>query len=257
MNAYEIYRSFMTIFNKEVRRFMRLWQQTLLPPAITMILYYAIFGNLIGPRIGEMGGFDYMKFIVPGLVMLAIITSSYGNVVSSFYGNKFQRSLEEMLVSPTPSIIILLGFVLSSSLRGVLVGIIVLLLSLFFTSLSVYSVWTVVLVVILTSILFSCMGLINAIFARSFDDITIIPNFVLTPLTYLGGIFYSISLLPDFWYNISLLNPILYMVNAFRYGILGVSDIPLGMAFTIIILFTCAFSFLCWYLLEKGIGIRA
>ena len=222
-----------------------------------MILYFAIFGNLIGPRIGEMEGFDYMKFIVPGLVMLAIITGSYGNVVSSFYGNKFQRSLEEVLVSPTPSIIILLGFVVSSSLRGILVGIIVLLLSLFFTSLSIFSLWTVIAVVLLTSVLFSCMGMINAIFARSFDDITIVPNFVLTPLTYLGGIFYSINLLPQFWQDVSLLNPILYMVNAFRYGILGVTDIPIGIAFTLIVTFTILFFLVCWYLLIKGIGIRA
>lgn len=257
MNALEIYHAFATIFIKEVRRFLRLWQQTLLPPAITMTLYFAIFGNLIGPRIGEMEGFDYMKFIVPGLVMLAVITGSYGNVVSSFYGNKFQRSLEEMLVSPTPSIIILLGFVLSSSLRGILVGIIVLLLSLFFTSLSIHSFGTVMSVILLTSILFSCMGMINAIFARSFDDITIIPNFVLTPLTYLGGIFYSINLLPVFWQQVSLLNPILYMVNAFRYGILGITDIPLGISFSLIMAFTCTFFFICWYLLVKGIGIRA
>ncbi len=256
MSAYEIYRAFMTIYIKEVRRFMRLWQQTLLPPAITMVLYYAIFGSLIGPRIGEMEGFDYMKFIVPGLVMLSVITGSYSNVVSSFFGNKFQRSLEEMLVSPTPSIIIMLGFVLSSSVRGILVGIIVLLLSLFFTDLTIHSLTTVVVVVVLTSILFSCMGLMNAIFARNFDDITIIPNFVLTPLTYLGGIFYSINLLPEFWQKVSLLNPILYMVNAFRYGILGITDIPLNIAFAIIIIFTCAFCAICWWLLIKGIGIR-
>ena len=257
MSGIEIYRTFQTIFMKEVRRFLRLWQQTLLPPAITMVLYFAIFGNLIGPRIGQMDGVDYMKFIVPGLVMLAVITGSYGNVVSSFYGNKFQRSLEEILVSPTPSIIILLGFVLSSCIRGVLVGIIVLLLSLFFTKLAIHNIWAVIGVVLLTSVLFSCMGMINAIFARSFDDITIIPNFVLTPLTYLGGIFYSIHLLPEFWQKVSLLNPILYIVNAFRYGVLGISDIPLAIAFSIVTVFTAIFFSISWYLLIKGIGIRS
>lgn len=257
MNSTELYNTFKTIFNKEVRRYMRLWKQTLLPPAITMSLYYAIFGNLIGPRIGEMQGFDYMSFIVPGLVMLSIITGSYGNVVSSFYGNKFQKSLDEVLVSPTPSIIILLGYVLSSCLRGLMVGVIVTLLSLFFTTISIHSITSVVLVAFLTSFMFAAMGMINAIFAQSFDDVTVIPNFVLTPLTYLGGIFYSIELLPEFWQTASLLNPILYMVNAFRYGILGVTDIPLVFSYTIIIFFAVSLFLICWYLLEKGIGIRS
>ena len=257
MNPVELLNTFKTIFYKEVQRFLRLWKQTLLPPAITMALYYAIFGNLIGPRIGEMQGVDYMSFLVPGLVMLSIITASYSNVVSSFYGNKFQRSLEEVLVSPTPSIIILLGFVVSSSIRGILVGIIVMILSLFFTKLAIYNIWAVVLVAFMTSFMFASMGMINAIFAQSFDDVTVVPNFVLTPLTYLGGIFYSIELLPEFWQKVSLLNPILYMVNAFRYGILGITDIPLVYAYTIIVFFAVTLFLICWYLLEKGIGIRS
>ena len=256
MNLAEIFNTFNAIFYKEVYRYIRLWKQTLLPPVITMGLYYAIFGTLIGPRIGEMQGFDYMAFIVPGLVMLSIITNSYGNVVSSFYGNKFQRSLEEILVSPTPTLIIFLSFCISSSLRGILVGIIVTIVSLFFTDLQIYSISTVVAVSVLTSFMFSAMGMINAIYARSFDDITIIPSFVLTPLTYLGGIFYSIELLPEFWQKVSLLNPILYMVNAYRYGILGISDISLPYAFSIIIVFTVLVSAVCLFLLHKGIGIR-
>ncbi len=257
MSYKELINAFFTIFNKEVYRYMRLWKQTLLPPIITMALYYAIFGNLIGPRIGEMQGYDYMSFIVPGLVMLSIITGSYGNVVSSFYGNKFQGSLDEILVSPTPSIIIFLGFCTSSALRGILVGIIVTLVSLFFTELRIHNIWAVLLVACLTSFMFSAMGLVNAIYANSFDDVTIVPNFILTPLTYLGGIFYSIELLPEFWQKASLLNPILYMVNAFRYGILGVSDIPIFYAYAIIVFFTLILSAICIYLLDKGIGIRS
>lgn len=256
MTPREILTAFGIIIYKEIYRYMRLWKQTLLPPAITIVLYYAIFGTLIGPRIGEMGGYSYMQFIVPGLVMLSIITGSYSNVVSSFYGEKFQRSLEELLVSPTPALIILLGFIISSSLRGILVGIIVLLLSLFFTELQIHHLGTMLWVVILTSILFSCMGMINAIYAGSFDDITVIPNFVLHPLTYLGGIFYSIDLLSPFWQKVSLLNPILYMVNAFRYGILGVTDIPLVVSFAIISFFASILFLTCWYMLVKGIGIR-
>lgn len=257
MNFRELLNTFWAIFYKEVHRYIRLWKQTLLPPVITMSLYYAIFGTLIGPRIGEMQGFDYMSFIVPGLVMLSIITSSYNNVVASFYGNKFQKSLEEILVSPTPNYIIFLAFCISSCLRGILVGVIVTLVSLFFTDLQIHNIWAVIAVAFLTSFMFSAMGLINAIFAQSFDDVTIIPNFVLTPLTYLGGIFYSIELLPEFWQKVSLLNPILYMVNAFRYGIIGVTDIPLLYAYSIIIFFTILLSAVCLYLLNKGIGIRS
>ncbi|MBE8182502.1 MAG: ABC transporter permease [Candidatus Portiera sp.] len=257
MSFSELFNSFYTIFYKEVARYLRLWKQTFVPPIITMSLYYVIFGNLIGPRIGEMDGYDYMSFIVPGLVMLSVITGSYGNVVSSFYGNKFQRSLEEILVSPTPSFIIFLGFCVSSAIRGILVGIIVILVSLFFTELKIHSLGAVVLVACLTSFMFSAMGMINAIYANSFDDITIIPNFVLTPLTYLGGIFYSIKLLPEFWQDVSLLNPMLYIVNAFRYGMLGKSDIPLLHAYSIIIIFTIVLSAACIYMLDRGIGTRS
>lgn len=256
MKAQELWISFLTIVIKEVRRFTRIWAQTLLPPAITMTLYFIIFGNLIGSRIGEMGGFDYMEFIVPGLIMMSVITNSYGNVVSSFYSTKFQRNIEELLVSPTPNWVILSGYVVGGVSRGLAVGVIVTLLSLFFTSLQVHNLAVMVVVVLLTSTLFSLGGFINAMFANSFDDISIIPTFILTPLTYLGGVFYSIQLLPEFWQGVSQLNPILYMVNAFRYGILGVSDINIGVAFGMIVLFNIILFTVALKLLSAGKGIR-
>ena len=256
MEPIKIWVAFLAIFTKEVRRFMRIWTQTLLPPAITMVLYFVIFGNLIGSRIGDMGGFDYMQYIVPGLIMMTIINNSYSNVVSSFYGARFQRSVEEMLVSPTPNLIILLGFVMGSMVRGLLVGFIVTLLSLFFSELTIHNPLIILLVIFMTSLLFSCAGFINAVFARNFDDISIVPTFVLTPLIYLGGVFYSIDLLSEFWRTVSLINPILYMVNAFRYGVLGVSDIPLAQALILMTVFTTILFGFCWFLLARGIGIR-
>jgi ABC-2 type transport system permease protein len=246
-----------TLMRKEITRIVRIWSQTLLPPAITMTLYFVIFGNLIGARIGQMGGFDYMSFIVPGLVMMAVITSSYGNMVSSFFGAKFARHVEELLVSPMPSWAILAGYVSGSLFRGLAVGLIVTLISLFFTEIKVHNIWIIISTVILTSVVFSLGGFINAAFAKKFDDIAIIPTFVLTPLTYLGGVFYSISLLPDFWQKVSLINPVLYMVNTFRYGFLGVSDINVGVAYGIIIAFVLVLGFISWYILHKGIGLRS
>lgn len=249
--------AFSTIIRKEVRRFMRIWVQTLIPPVITMVLYFVIFGNLIGSRIGEMGGVDYMAFVVPGLIMMAVINNSYSNVVSSFYSAKFTKSIEELQVSPIPNYIILLGYVIGGSIRGLLVGFIVTLLSLFFTKLAIHSIGVTVSVILLTSLLFSLAGMINAIFANSFDDISIIPTFVLTPLTYLGGVFYSISLLPDFWQAVSKLNPVLYMVSAFRYGILGgMPDVNLAVSFVCISAFVLALFCYCLFLLEKGKKLR-
>ncbi len=231
MNISEQWVALSTILRKEIHRFMRIWVQTLIPPAITMMLYFVIFGSLIGSRIGEMDGFNYMEFVVPGLIMMSVITNSYSNVVSSFYSAKFQHSIEEILVSPTPNYIILIGYISGGMSRGLMVGFIVTLMSLFFTKLQVHSFSVVIGIVALTSVLFSLAGFINAVYANSFDDISIIPTFVLTPLTYLGGVFYSISLLPDFWQGVSMLNPVLYMVNAFRFGILGISDIDVTFAF--------------------------
>lgn len=257
MNSQLLMTAFWTIVVKEVRRFTRIWPQTLLPPAITMTLYFIIFGNLIGSRIGQMGGFDYMQYIVPGLIMMSVITNSYGNVVSSFFGTKFQHSIEELLVAPVPNWVILLGFVIGGMARGLSVGLIVTLLSLFFTHLQVHHLGLTVLIVLLTSATFSLGGFINAVYATTFDDISIVPTFILTPLTYLGGVFYSIQLLPDFWQGVSQLNPILYMVNTFRYGILGVSDINVGFAFTMILGFIVVLAFFSLRLLNLGKGIRS
>lgn len=256
MNSHEKWVAFTTILVKEVRRFMRIWLQTLVPPVITIGLYFVIFGNLIGSRIGAMDGFNYIEFVVPGLIMMAVITNSYSNVVSSFFGAKYQRSVEELIVSPVPSYIILCGYVLGGVARGLAVGAIVTVLSLFFTELRINNIALTIVVVFLTSVLFALAGFINAVFANNFDDISIIPTFVLTPLIYLGGVFYSINMLPDFWVAVSKANPILYMVNAFRYGVLGVSDISVGFAFLMISLFIVAAFSYSLYLLNTGKRIR-
>ena len=248
--------SFQTIARKETVRFLRIWPQTLLPSAITITLYYVIFGNLIGPRIGEMEGYSYIQFIVPGLTMMSVITNSYSNVVASFFSAKFQRYIDELLVSPTSNSVILLGYITGGIIRGSIIGVIVLFISVFFTDLTINNLLITASVIFLTAVLFSLAGLTNGIFARKFDDVSIVPTFVLTPLTYLGGIFYSISMLPDFWRTLSQGNPILYMVNAFRYGMLGHSDIDIYTAYTLIIGFIVALYLVNLYLLRKGIGIR-
>lgn len=256
MNASQLWVAFSTLVTKEIRRFMRIWPQTLLPPAITMTLYFVIFGQMIGSRVGQMGGYDYMQFIVPGLIMMAVITNSYSNVVSSFYSVKFQRSIEELLTSPTPAHVVLLGYVAGGVARGVMVGVIVTLLSMFFTQISVHHVFVTIFTVLVTAVLFSLGGFINAVYARSFDDVSIVPTFVLTPLTYLGGVFYSMDQLSPFWHKLSLLNPIVYMVNAFRYGILGHSDINVGVALVTITLCCVAFYAFAHHLLRRGTGMR-
>ena len=246
-----------TMATRETRRFLRIWTQTLLPPVITMVLYFVIFGSLIGSRIGQMEGFNYADFVAPGLIMMAVITNSYSNVVSSFFGHKFQKHIEEILVSPTPNYIILAGFVSGGMARGLLVGILVTATSIFFTDFQIQHPLVVVITVLLTSMLFSVAGLINAVFAKTFDDISIVPTFILTPLTYLGGVFYSISLLSEFWQGVSKINPILYMVNAFRYGFLGISDINVGAALTIVFLFTLMLIGIALHLLKTGKNLRA
>ena len=248
--------AFETIVIREIRRFSRIWLQTLVPPAITIGLYFVIFGNLVGRRIGEMDGFQYMEFIVPGLIMMAVIQNSYSNVVSSFFSHKFQRSVEELLVSPIPNYVILLGFVVGGMARGLAVGAIVTTMSLFFADLSIQSFPITIAVVLMPSVVFSLAGFINAVFADSFDDISIIPTFVLTPLIYLGGVFYSIQMLPPFWQVVSSLNPIFYMVNTFRYGILGSSDIDVYWAFMIMGVFILVLYISCIWLLRHGTGIR-
>jgi ABC-2 type transport system permease protein len=248
--------AFKTIITREVRRFLRIWPQTLLPPAITMTLYFIIFGNLIGSRIGEMGGFSYMEYIVPGIIMMAVINNAYANVASSFFSAKFQGHIEELIVAPIPNILIIAGYVAGGAARGLCVGIIVTIVSLFFTHLPIEHIGITLLMVVLSAIMFALGGFVNAIYARSFDEISIIPTFILTPLTYLGGVFYSISLLPEFWQNVSMLNPILYMVNAFRYGMLGVSDIPVYAAFGIIIVCIIGLASYALFLLNRGTGLR-
>ena len=245
-----------TLVRKEFIRVKRIWVQTIVPPAITMTLYFIIFGNLIGRRIGTMDGFDYMQYIAPGLIMMSIITNSYGNVVSSFFGAKFGKHVEEMLVSPMSNATIIIGHVAGGVIRGLLVGSLVTVIALGFTSLSVEHPLITFSMVLLASTVFALLGFVNAIFAKKFDDISIIPTFVLTPLTYLGGVFYSISLLPDFWQKVSLGNPILYMVNAFRYGILGVSDIDISYAYLIVGVFVLGLFGLNMVLLHRGVGIR-
>jgi ABC-2 type transport system permease protein len=245
-----------TIVRKEIVRVLRIWIQTVVPPAITMTLYFIIFGNLIGRRIGTMDGFDYMQYIAPGLIMMSVITNSYGNVVSSFFGAKFGRHIEEMLISPMSNATIIIGHVAGGVLRGVLVGLLVTVIALFFTKLEVHHPFITISIVLLSSAVFALAGFINAVFAKKFDDISIIPTFVLTPLTYLGGVFYSISLLPEFWQKVSLVNPILYMVNAFRYGILGTSDIDIGVAYLILLVFVIVLFVACLQLMHRGVGIR-
>lgn len=257
MTLLEQYIALLTIVRKEVRRYLRIWSQTLLPSAITMSLYYVIFGSLIGSRIGQMGGFTYMEFVVPGLIMMAIVTNSYANVASSFFGAKFNHSVEELLVSPVPSYVILWGYVIGGVTRGVLVAVIVTAVSLFFTKLAINNIFIVLAVVILTSILFALFGFINGVFANTFDDISIVPTFVLTPLTYLGGVFYSLDLLPEFWANVSRANPLVYVVNAFRYGMLGVSDVNIQVAFSMIIGFVMAAYVYSLYLLNSGKRLRS
>jgi ABC-2 type transport system permease protein len=257
MSRYQRYWiAFRTIIEKEIVRFMRIWVQTILPAVVTTTLYFIIFGKLIGARIGEMDGYNYIDFIVPGLILMTVITNSYANVVSSFFSSKMQRHIEELLIAPVPNWITIVGYVGGGVARGIMVGIAVTLVSLFFTDLTIHSYSMTFLVLIFTSILFALAGLINAVFAKTFDDISIVPTFVLTPLTYLGGVFYSIKMLPEFWQQVSLANPILYMVNAFRYGLLGSSDIPIGTAMAIILLFIVVLGTVTHYLLAKGVGIK-
>ncbi len=246
-----------TIVRREVTRILRIWSQTLLPPAITMTLYFVIFGSLIGRRVGEMApGISYIEYIAPGLVMMSVIQNSYGNISSSFFGAKFQRFVEEMLVSPMPGWTILGGYVAGAVLRGLMVGIIVLGISLCFSKIHLYHPFVTLTTFLLAAIIFALLGFINAIYARKFDDVAIIPTFVLTPLTYLGGVFYNVAQLPSPWKEISYANPILYMVNAFRYGLLGTSDISVGWAYVVMLGFVVVFGAFCLSLLRRGVGLR-
>lgn len=248
--------AFRTIVRKEILRFSRIWMQTLIPPIVMVALYFVIFGNLIGQRIGDMDGMNYIDFIMPGLVMMSIITNSYANVVSSFYSAKHSYYIEEMLIAPIPNIVILLGYVTGGVVRGLCVGAAVTVVSLLFTDFYIDNPLLVLIVAFLTAFLFSLAGLINAVYANSYDHIAIIPTFVLTPLTYLGGIFYSIKLLPEFWQQVSLINPVLYMVNSFRFGFRGISDIDFSTAIGVILFFILVLFSICMVLLHRGTGIK-
>jgi len=245
-----------TIIFKEIVRFVRIWPQTLLPPAITTALYFLIFGELIGSRIGTVDGASYMNYIVPGVILMSVISHSYANVVSSFYSTKFQRNIEELLVAPVPNWVILSGYVSGGVIRGLLVGFVVALISLLFADIQVHNYLVAFSIAFLTSVLFALAGFINAILAESFDDISIIPNFVLTPLSYLGGVFFSVDMLPSFWQTLSKGNPILYMVNTFRYGLIGVSDVNIELAYLITGCSTALLIAVCLVMLHKGVGIK-
>lgn len=256
MNEQRILIAYWTITRKECARFLRLWTQTLLPSVVTMVLYYVIFGTFIGSQIPAIEGYTYMQFIVPGLVMMAVITNSFSNVVSSFYGSKFQRNLEELMVSPTPDWVVIAGYVTGGVLRGIMVGALVLVVSLFFTHLVVQNIALVILFIFLTSLAFSLAGLLNGVFAKSFDAVSIVPTFVLTPLTYLGGVFYSIHALPHFWQLVSQANPILYMVNGFRYGFLGLSDVNVFASLLMLVALCIVLLGISLYVFKKGYGLK-
>lgn len=245
-----------TILTKEIVRFTRIWTQTLLPPAITMTLYFIIFGKLIGSQIHDISGFTYMQYIVPGLVMMSVMTNAYANTASSFFGAKFSRSIEEMIVAPVPHYVMMMGFVLGGTLRGLTVGIIIVLVSLLFTHLTIHHYFIVLTMGVMSAMLFSLAGLINGIFARKFDDVSFIPTFVLTPLTYLGGVFYSIKQLPPTWQKLSIFNPILEIVDTFRYGVLGISDVNVIFGFSLVCSLFVVLVIWCLFLLRRGTGLR-
>jgi ABC-2 type transport system permease protein len=247
---------FKTIVIREYGRIIRIWGQTIVPSAVTATLYFVIFGSLIGKRVGAMGGFDYMQYIAPGLIMMSVITNSYGNVVSSFFGAKFGKHIEELLVSPLPNWLIVAGYSAGGLVRGFLVGGAVTLVSLAFTHLHVHHILIILAAVVLTSLTFSLGGFLNALFAKNFDQVNFIPAFVLTPLTYFGGVFYSVSLLPPWAQTLSYANPILYMVNAFRYGFLGTSDVNVGMAFSLMIVAVAIMFGIAVLLMNRGSGTR-
>jgi ABC-2 type transport system permease protein len=256
MSGQVMWVGYKTIVRKEITRILRIWGQTIVPPAITMTLYFIIFGELIGARIGEMGGFTYMQYIVPGLVIMSVITNSYGNMVSSFFGAKFGKHIEELLISPLPNWVILAGYMTGALTRGLMVGVVVMAVSLLFTRIEIQHPLVMLSIMFLTAMVFALAGMVNAIFAQKFDDIAIIPTFILAPLTYLGGVFYSIALLPEFWQKVSVVNPILYMVNGFRYGMLGVSDVSLAATYGVILAAGALLFGWCLVLLNRGTGLR-
>lgn len=256
MNPSQLYISYMTIVRKEIQRFLRVWRQTIVPPVITTTLYYVIFWQFIGSRVGDIGGMTYMEFIVPGLVMMSLIMNSFSHVVSSFYMAKFQKTIEEILVSPTPYWVVIAGFITGGVIRGMVTGAIVLGVAFFFTHISFAHIGLTLLFALLTSLLFSLIGLLNWLLADSFDSTSIVPNFLLTPLTYLGWVFYSITMLPPIWQTVAHANPILYMIDGFRYGVHGTSDIAVGISLSVLVWFCVVFFLILWYMFSRGQGVR-
>lgn len=256
MNAAQIWAAYLTIVRKEFLRLFRVWIQTLLPPAVTTVLYFLVFGKFIGSQVDPIDGIPYIQFIVPGVIMISVITQSFMHSAFGYYLSKFQKSIEEILVSPTPYWVMITGYVTGGALRGLITGAILLIVSLFFTPIAVHHAGHLFLFVFLSSVLFSLAGLINAIFAKDFDTISIFPTFVLTPLTYLAGTFYSLAMLPAFWRELSLWNPILYMTNGFRYGLIGVTDVDLGFAYGILLALIVALALIVWQLFSSGRGVR-
>lgn len=259
MDTYSLWISFYTMLRKDVVRMFRIWVQTFLPSVITSTLYFAVFGTVLGSRIGDMQGVDYMTFVVPGLVMLAIVTTSYANTSFTFFSSKFfARSIDEILVSPTPPWVMIAGFVGGGVVRGMITGTLVLLVSLFFTglSLSMHNLLIILGFALLTAIVFSLAGLVNGIYAKSIDGINIVPTFVLTPLVYLGGVFYSVHTLPDWWRAITYANPLFYLINGFRYGFLGFADVSLWTSFGILVVLVAVLISLNWYFIRTGLGLK-
>lgn len=259
MTPYKQWIAFYTMLRKDVVRIFRIWVQTFLPSIVTSVLYFAVFGTILGDRIGEMGGVDYMSFVVPGLVMLAIVTSAYANSSFTFFQSKFfARSIDEMLVSPMPPWLIILGFVAGGVIRGVLVGFLVMIVSVFFTGLElpIYNLLIILGFAILTAIVFALAGLVNGVYAKSIDGINLVPTFVLTPLVYLGGVFYSVQNLPEWWSTLTHLNPLFYLINGFRYGFLGISDIALTTSLLILSVLIVGLVAINWYLIRTGLGLK-
>jgi len=259
MTPYQKWTSFYTMIRRDVVRMFRIWVQTFLPSVVTSVLYFLVFGTVLGSQIGDMQGVDYMLFVVPDLVMLAIVTTSYANTSFTFFSSKFfMRSIDEILVSPTPPWVMIAGFVGGGVVRGVLTGTIVLLVSIFFTglTLSIHNVLIILFFAILTSLVFALAGLVNGIYAKSIDGINLVPTFVLTPLVYLGGIFYSVHSLPDWWQAITYANPLFYLINGFRYGFLGITDVSLTLSIGMLLVMIAVLIGVNWYFIRTGLGLK-
>jgi len=257
VTPYEVLISYYTLVRKDIVRIVRIWPQTLLPSMITSTLYFLIFGTVLGSRIGQFGDVDFIDFVVPGLIMLAVVTNSFSNVAFVVFSSKFfSRSIDEILVSPTPPWVIVAGYISGGIVRGTLVGFLVLAVSIPFAGFHVDNFLIVILFLLLTSAALSLGGLLNGIHAQSIDGINIIPTFVLTPLIYLGGVFYSIEILPEFWQPISLANPLFYIVDGFRYGMLGIVDTSLWTSLAVLGGLAAALAVWAWYEIRAGLRLK-